>query len=298
MRRKVFPIVLTVFLITLVLFAAGYTAEGKGGQIDSSAGGRQTIENSKMPEAPGTVEYRGEDAAIDASNVSQGYVMVKYTGSADKVRIRVTLPNGTATNYPFEKGSYHAIPLSGGSGNYTIVVYAHISGNSYSIALSQNISAKLENEFGPFLYPNQYVEYTNGSMCVRCGREISDESDDDFDYMTNVFNYVTENIKYDKEMAANIPVNYLPDPDRTMETKKGICFDYVSLMTAMLRSQGIPAKLEVGYSGNNYHAWIRVYLNGQWINEIIDPTLAASNDRESARKYMENENNYVLMYEY
>ena len=29
-----------------------------------------------------------------------------------------------------------------------------------------------------------------------------------------------------------------------MEIKKGICFDYAALMTGMLRSQGIPCKLD------------------------------------------------------
>lgn len=55
-------------------------------------------------------------------------------------------------------------------------------------------------------------------------------------------------------------------------------------MTAMLRSQDIPTKLVVGYTGNLYHAWINVYLEGQgWVDNIIyfdgtswklmDPTL-------------------------
>ena len=44
-------------------------------------------------------------------------------------------------------------------------------------------------------------------------------------------------------------VDDLPSVDETLKTKKGICFDYAALMTAMLRSQGIPTKLEIGYQG-------------------------------------------------
>ena len=42
-----------------------------------------------------------------------------------------------------------------------------------------------------------------------------------------------------------------------MATGKGICFDYASLAAAMLRSQGIPAKVIFGYVSPNdlYHAW-------------------------------------------
>lgn len=43
---------------------------------------------------------------------------------------------------------------------------------------------------------------------------------------------VIENISYDKELAANVSADYLPDIDVTMKTGKGICFDYASLMAA------------------------------------------------------------------
>ena len=55
-------------------------------------------------------------------------------------------------------------------------------------------------------------------------------------------------------------------------------------MTSMLRSQNIPTKLEVGYSGDAYHAWISTYIDDKgWVDDIIqfngntwqimDPTL-------------------------
>jgi len=94
-----------------------------------------------------------------------------------------------------------------------------------------------------------------------------------------------------------------------MDTGKGICLDYASLMTAMLRSQGIPTKLEVGYAGDVYHAWISVYLKEQgWVDDIIefdgkswtlmDPTLASANDKKSAGKYMKDSSHYTVMYNY
>lgn len=293
-------------LLALILILASGCSVGPGG---GSGGGRKTIEKAKMPRASGTQVYTGGDASIDASNASQGYVMIKYTGSADKVQVQVTGPDGTRTPYPFEKEKYHAVPLSGGSGSYTIIVYSHVSGDSYAVALSRTISVQLVDEFGPFLYPNQYVEYTNDSESTTYARKLSDKSDDDIDFVTDVFDYVTSHVKYDTKKSENIPVNYLPDPDRTMDTGKGICLDYASLMTAMLRSQGIPTKLEVGYAGDVYHAWISVYLKEQgWVDDIIefdgkswtlmDPTLASANDKKSAGKYMKDSSNYTVMYNY
>ena len=94
-----------------------------------------------------------------------------------------------------------------------------------------------------------------------------------------------------------------------MSTGKGICFDYASLMTAMLRSQGIPTRLEIGYSGEAYHAWISVYLKeAGWVDNIIefdgtnwtlmDPTLGASNNKKSVEKYIGDGSNYVVKYSY
>ena len=77
----------------------------------------------------------------------------------------------------------------------------------------------------------------------------------------------------------------------------------------MLRSQRIPTKLEVGYSGEAYHAWISTYIADiGWIDKIIefngntwtlmDPTLAASNDRSAVGKYIGDGSNYVVKYSY
>ena len=130
----------TITLLALVLIlAAGCSAAPGGG----SGGGRKTIETSEMTEAPGKIVYSGGDAVIDASNASKGYVMVKYTGSADKIQVQVTNPDGSRSPYPFEKGDFHGVPLAGGSGSYTIAVYSHVSGDLYSVSLSKTIQVDL-----------------------------------------------------------------------------------------------------------------------------------------------------------
>ena len=69
---------------------------------------------------------------------------------------------------------------------------------------------------------------------------------------------------------------YLPDPDSTLESKTGICFDYASLAAAMLRSQEIPCKLITGYVDEIYHAWNMIYFEEYgWITvEISAPSQA------------------------
>lgn len=262
-----------------------------------------------LPAADGIQVYGNDTVSIDASHTSEGYVMVRYTGPADRSRIQSTAPDGTLYSYFLKPGSYQTFPLSGGSGSYHLEVYEHAYDSKYALAFSQDITVALSDEFKPFLYPNQYCWYTADSEAVRYGIELSDASSSDLDYVERVYDYVIRTISYDEELAKDIPTDYIPDIDATMRTKKGICFDYASLMTGLLRSQGIPTKLEVGYSGQAYHAWISVYLAEQgWIDHIIsfdgkdwtlmDPTLAASNDRKAVKKYIGDGSHYLVKYTY
>ena len=170
-------------------------------------------------------------------------------------------------------------------------------------------SSFIESPHHHYLYPNQYVWYTPDCETASFGITLSDQSANDLDYLQKVYLYVIENIAYDTELAENIPLNYIPDIDRVLNEKTGICFDYASLMTALLRTQKIPTKLVVGYSGTAYHAWISVHLEETgWVDNIIqfdgehwslmDPTLAASNDSSSVEKYIGDGSNYLAKYYY
>ncbi len=270
---------------------------------------RESVTQTLIPQASGTVTYGTESISIDASNTGEGYVMVQYNGTSNQVRMQVTIPDGTVYTYALATGKYETFPLTGGNGSYHIGVLEHAYDDMYALAFSQDIDVTLNDEFKPFLYPNQYAWYTQDNQAVKYGIELSEQSSDDLNYAENVYHYVIENIDYDKEKAENVQPNYLPDIDETMETGKGICFDYASLMTAMLRSQGIPTRLEIGYSGEAYHAWISVYLEETgWIDKVIefdgsswtlmDPTLGASNNEKSVGKYIGDGSNYVVKYSY
>ena len=127
--------------------------------------------------------------------------------------------------------------------------------------------------------------------------------------MATVYDYVVTNLSYDYEKAATVKSGYLPELDLVLEAKKGICFDYAALMTAMLRSQEVPCKLVVGYAGQTYHSWISVWTeeNG-WVDGAIffdgqswkrmDPTFASSQARsDEIMEFIEN-GNYRVKYLY
>lgn len=264
------------------------------------------------PSAGGITVYKNTKAYIDASNTSQGYIMMKYIGNNEKIKIQIKKSNSEVTyTYDMNKrDSFEVFPFSEGNGSYSIKVFENISGTRYSQAFSKDLEVKLTNEFLPFLYPNQYVNFTADSNVVKKGQDLTSGVAIDLDKVDKVYHYVIKSFTYDREKAATVKSGYLPDVDYILSIKKGICFDYAAVMVAMLRSQNIPSKLVVGYTGNAYHAWINVYVKGQgWIDamiyfdgikwQIMDPTFASSAGNSKAIiKYINDPKNYTVKYTY
>jgi len=264
-----------------------------------------------IPSADGTTVYETEDVHIDASNLNQGYFMASYTGSADKIRILLDTPSENTYNYLLSTaGNYEVFPLSDGDGTYRIHVYEHVTDNKYAELFSREIEVSLENELIGFLYPNQYVNFNIDSAAVQKSKDVVANATTDLEAVEAIFTYVTQNVAYDYDKAATVQSGYLPTVDETLSTGKGICFDYASLMAAMLRSQRIPTRLEIGYAGTLYHAWISVYIEETgWIENYIvfdgtkwvlmDPTLVSTAKASTVKEKMEQaETYYDMMYKY
>ena len=274
--------------------------------------GAAPVSSVLSPSASGTVTYGNQKADIDASNTDDGYVMIRYLGSNSKVKIQITGPSGVTYTYNVTTpGSYEVFPLSDGSGTYKIGIYENTSGKKYAVAYSlSSLSVSLRDSFAPFLRANQYVNYTKSSKCVSLAAQLCAGTTDTLEKISAVYTYVINNISYDYNLAANVKSGYLPDLDSVLRTGKGICFDYAALMTAMLRSQGIPTKLVVGYSGQTYHAWINTYSDEEgWMDAVIyfdgtrwklmDPTYASTGKSDAAiMEYIGNGANYTAKYLY
>ncbi len=263
------------------------------------------------PVASGTEVYSGGGAQIDASNAGEGYVMVKYDGNVAKIRVQITRDGGSTYTYGLSaSGTYNVLPLSQGSGGYTINVFENVYDNQYALVLGQYISANLRSSVLPFLYPNQYVNFYDGCQTVSKGARLASTATNDLEIVENVYNYVIHNITYDFDKAASVSFGYLPNVDTILNSGTGICFDYAAVMATMLRTQNIPTKLVVGYAGQVYHAWISTYITDiGWVNGIIyfdgqswvrmDPTFASSgNESGDIMNYIGNGSNYNAMFVY
>ncbi len=312
---------LSLFVMSISLAACGSTISSsstliseeqsaKGVEAKASKGSRDNTAKVLLPEASGVEVYGNADASIDASNASEGYVMVAYLGDATKVRMLIETPAGNTYNYLMDlDGQYDVYPLSEGSGTYRIGVYENLHDDQYAMAFSQSVNVTLKDEYSMYLYPNAYVNFDGSSTAVAEGVSLAEGADTDLDVVTNVYHYIIKNISYDYDKAKTVQSGYVPDVDDTLATGKGICFDYASLMGAMLRSQGIPTRLEIGYAGTEYHAWVSVYIEDVgWIDDIIefdgkswelmDPTLASYAKKKTVKEHREDSSYYQLKYKY
>ncbi|WP_085829478.1 transglutaminase-like domain-containing protein [Clostridium massiliodielmoense] len=94
-----------------------------------------------------------------------------------------------------------------------------------------------------------------------------------------IYNWIGKNIDYDYDKADKILDNNFTIKSgaiNTYYTKKGICFDYSCLYSAMAKANGLKVRIITGegFNGSNWisHAWNQVYIENEkrWIN--VDTT--------------------------
>lgn len=218
-----------------------------------------------LPEATGENVYKKSGTTVDASNASQGYIMVKQNATGKKLKVQISLGNDTMTYNLNGDGEYEVFPLQLGNGKYRVQVFRNISGDRYTALSSISFKAELQDEKLPFLYPNQYVNYEADSLAVVRANELCGGMESGADKANAVYAYVVKNITYDYILAKTVKTGYVPDLDSVVQKGMGICFDISALIACMLRSQGVPTQLVIGYADSAYHAWNLVYMNDQWL---------------------------------
>ena len=300
-----------LFLLVISVVLASCTKKEESVETTAQTKETQEIRDYKPgvlePVATGEKIIGQSPVTIDISNQTKGYMIASYTGSASNALVQVTGSDAVDYRYYIKPNEEAVLPFICGSDSYTIAVYENVQDTEYGFLWTENLEVSLEDEVLPFLYPNQYVNFNKKSKAVKKAKELDKDKKDTLETIQTIYNYVIKNITYDYDKAENVQSGYLPVVDETLKTKTGICFDYAALMTAMLRSRGIPSKLVIGYTGDIYHAWISVYTKEKgWIDKVIqfdgekwrmmDPTFASSAEDEETLNYISDETNYTEKY--
>lgn len=263
-----------------------------------------------IPVASGTSVATGPNCAIDYSNASSGYFMAKWTGDNIRIKVQSTGPSGVTYTYDLFGNDYDAFPFSDGNGSYLVRIMRNTTGSKYAVAVKTTIDVKMDDPFVPFLASNQYVNFEDAPNACKLAADLCSGKSGELDKVAAVYDWVVDNVTYDYNLAQTVSSTYLPTLDNTVSTGRGICFDYASLMSGMLRSQGVPCKLVIGYAGKAYHAWISVYVEGQgWVDGVIffdgttwqrmDPTYASTGNRsDTIMSYIGDGSHYSSKYMY
>ena len=263
-----------------------------------------------LPVHDGENVLQSDSYQVDISNIEEGYFAACYTGSSQKVKLRLTGPDEITYTYDLPlDNSWDYFPFTAGSGIYTLMIYELLEEgeDQYYCSLAQELEVELRDELLPFLYPNQFVNFDQNTQAVALAKDLTADCENQLAMVEAIYDFTTTEIKYDTQKAASVTPGYLPVIDDTLKTKTGICFDYAALMTCMFRSLGIPTKLQIGFSGEIKHAWISTYLEGTgWADNIIrfdgtgwammDPTFASEMGEDNAAEYIGDGENYTLQY--
>ena len=241
-----------------------------------------------LPEAPGKTVKTDGKMTIDCSNMSEGYIMVKGKKTNKRLKLQIAT-SGAKLNYDLNSdGEYEVFPLQFGNGKYQISLFENVSGKKYSKEGNVKLNVKMSNELSCFLYPNQYVSYNEKTACVQQAEQMCAGMTNQEEIYSTICKYVLKNFVYDYIKAVTVKPGLLPQIDDCWNNKMGICQDLSAMTCAMLRSQGIPARLMIGTVGSNtYHAWVVAVVNGD--NRFFDPTAelnaSSKNDTYTPERY-------------
>ncbi len=221
------------FVLALALLGTAALTVGAAGWEAKAA--KAAVLPQKAEPKTGVTVYANEKASVDASNLAEGYLMVKYTGGKSvRIKVQITKSGGATYTYDLNNtGAVETFPLTEGDGTYTVKVFENTTGTKYAQAFSTSVTMTLRNDFLPFLYPNQYVNYTMDAQTVAVGAQLCTGKTDDLAKVTAVFDWVVDSFTYDYDKAATVQSGYLPVVDTVLAEKKGICFDYLAKVTAV-----------------------------------------------------------------
>ena len=220
--------------LALILLLCGCAARGTASNDAKPAAGDVTDSNAAPYEVPAFQDsVFNEDEAttfgsgeIDLSQLEGGVIGVKAQ-SDTRLKMQIVcgedkynydLPNdGTATFFP----------LNMGNGTYTFRLMEQVGDSKYACIGSEDRNVTLKDEFQPYLRPNQMVNYNKSSDCIKKVKELAASCTTDADIAAAVYDYMVKNIQYDTEKAATVQNGYLPSPDETLKTGKGLSLIHI-----------------------------------------------------------------------
>jgi len=123
-----------------------------------------------------------------------------------------------------------------------------------------------DRELMPYVMPEAFLQ-SGDEEIISIAEEIVGETTDPYEAAKMLMEWVFESIE-------KTPLVSIPDALQILRHRKGDCNEHATLLTALLRAVGIPARMAAGliYKDGKfyYHAWNEAYFD-RWIS--LDATL-------------------------
>ena len=271
------------------------------------------------PVSPGNNVYENPQAKIDYSNINEGYIIVE-TGldKADNRSWKIEEKKGDEKVIFDVFDRQEVIPLIFGDGEYMFRIMKQTVANPtlYSPAMFVALEHRARENNIRLRYPNQRVNYTEKSAAVLKAAEICRQNRTEAERMIKIYDFIYSEFTYDTNFANVVKPGYLPNCDRTLLRKSGICCDIAELFAVMCRSQGMLCKYVTGYvkvpdrNEPLYHAYNRVWVGNEMLLpcgvhikarnwEIVDPTFGMSGGGQPlVAKWIDTDSNYSDKHSY
>lgn len=214
-----------------------------------------------------TVASAADGTGIDTGTANEGYVSARTVPGTD-AKLLVEHAGGSFS-CDIGKDGVCVAPMSMGNGRYTVSVMRHSHGSGYLRTATAEVDVSLASEDAPWKVPNAMCDYAEDGACEREAAEAVERCHGDGRLTQSkaayaIITQAAEAFDYDyaKADACRGTSGYVPDPDATAGSHSGICIDAASMTCAMLRSQGIPARIVTGRHDGEAHAWVEVRTEG------------------------------------
>jgi hypothetical protein len=178
----------------------------------------------------------------------------------------------------------------------------NILNNSFKVVVKDAGSQSSEGSITDIASNNRVVVYYNGvtleegiksnSSIDTFAKELGSKGASSRDKAKLIYNWVGSNISYDYDKADRVlsnDFNIKSGAISAFQTRKGICFDYACLFTAMARANGLKVRIMTGEGFNGVswvsHAWNEVYIpeEDKWYK--VDPTFYKGGNYFNSRRF-------------
>ena len=160
-----------------------------------------------------------------------------------------------------KKGETVKIALVDGTGKYQYAI-CNLTDNdtAYLIQYKNSFTVQsIDAELAPYLVSTPWGDYENAPDATAKAEELWDSKKTQLENIEAIADWVGD-LKYDKTLRQGT-LNAYVNPDSVIENGGGVCNEMTRLLSAILRSQGVPAYVQTGHNarGNN-HGWVMAWV--------------------------------------